>query len=462
MKVSIIGTGYVGLVTGVCLAEKGHEVVCVDIDQAKVDRIMRGEPPIHEPGLTELLQRNLGRRFSATTDLARSVIESDLTMIAVGTPFDGLRIDLSYVTQAARQIGQALADKSGYHLVVVKSTVVPGTTDDVVAAVLAEASGKTIGAEFGVGANPEFLSEGTAVVDFMQPDRIVLGGVDDRSRQTLGRLYEAFASEIPRIATTNKAAEMIKYASNSLLAALISFSNEIGNLCEALGGVDVVDVMRGVHLSQYLTPRLADGSRATAPITAFLTAGCGFGGSCLPKDVSALARHAEEHGEPMRLLSAALEINRRQPQRLIELLKRHFPSLCGVRVAVLGLAFKPDTDDIRESPALTILRHLAVEEAVIQAYDPIANAATQQALGALPVQYCGSLVEALEGADAVLVVTRWQEFEQLPEKLSGLDNPPVVVDGRRMISPTSVERYEGIGGGRNVIEPQHTQEVANA
>ena len=447
MNVSIIGGGYVGLVTGVCLAEIGHDVQCVDIDADKVRRINQGRPPIHEPGLAELLQRHAGKSFRASTGLRSAVLSSDLTMLAVGTPFDGTKVDLSHVERAAQQVGAALADKSGYHLVVVKSTVVPGTTDEVVAPILATAAGKTIGEHVGLAVNPEFLSEGTAVWDFSHPDRIVLGG-DERGRATLRELYAPF-QHAPTIETTTRGAEMIKYASNSLLATMISFSNEIGNLCARLGGIDAREVFRGVHLSQYLSTVEGNGSRRPAPITAFLAAGCGFGGSCLPKDVSALAAHGQARGEAMPLLSSVLEINRGQPRRMIELLKRHIPNLEGRRVAVLGLAFKPDTDDVRESPALPLIQLLQAEGARVSAYDPVANGNARIALGQGQVgsalELCDSLEDAVRTAEAILLVTAWNEFRALPEMLRSRACPPLIVDGRRLLDPAGVERYEAIG-----------------
>ncbi len=444
MRVSVVGTGYVGLVSGACLADKGHAVVCVDVDREKVERIRRGEAPIHEDGLDELLRRHVGRGLEATTDLREAVLGSDLTLVAVGTPFDGERIDLRFVREVARQIGAVLRDKNAYHVVVVKSTVVPGTTDDVVRPLLEEASGKRAGRDFGVGMNPEFLTEGVAVRDFQSPDRIVLGGIDDRTIDRLDELYAAFP-DVPRVRTTNKTAEMIKYASNSVLATLISFSNEIAGLCTALGAVDVADVMRGVHLAQYFTTRLPDGRRVVAPITAFLEAGCGFGGSCLPKDVAALAAQGREAGAAMRLLPAVLDINRSQPRRMLELLGRHFPQLDGVRVTVLGLAFKPDTDDVRESPALPIVRLLLDAGAVVTAYDPIAAGAAARELPADRVRFAASLEQAVAGAQAVLLVTRWDEFQALHEMIGAMPAPPVVVDGRRVLDKTRFTRYEGIG-----------------
>lgn len=443
MRISVIGTGYVGLVSGACFAEVGHDCICVDIDTAKVERINRGQSPIHEQGLDEILRRVVGTRLRATTDLRQAVLESEITFIAVGTPFDGRHIDLSFVREAARQIGAVLRDKPAYHVVVVKSTVVPGTTDEVVLRELESASGKRAGPNFGVGMNPEFLTEGVAVDDFMQPDRIVLGGIDQRTVDAQRQVYAAFA-DTPTMATNNKTAEMIKYTSNSVLATLISFSNEIGNLCSALGGVDVAEVMRGVHLARYFTSTLDDGCRFEAGISSFLWAGCGYGGSCLPKDTKALSAHGAAHGASMPLLDAVIDTNKRQPERLLVLLDKHFPSLQGVRVALLGLAFKPDTDDMRESPAIPIARMLLARGASITAYDPVAR---ETARAVLPpeLSYADSLEQALQGAQAALLITRWSEFARLPALLAAMAEPPLLVDGRRMFSRTQFTRYEGIG-----------------
>lgn len=444
MKVSVIGTGYVGLVSGVCLAEKGHQVACVDVDEQKIKLIRQGTPPIYEAGLEPLLKKHLNRRLAATTDLALAVRETDLTLIAVGTPFDGHQIDLTAVKEASRQIGEALREKSAYHVVVVKSTVVPGTTDDVVRPILEEASAKKSGVDFGVGMNPEFLTEGQAVADFLNPDRIVLGGIDDSTRDLLDELYAGFV-DVVKIRTNNKTAELIKYASNALLATMISFSNELAQMTSALGGVDIVDVMQGVHLSQYLSPRLPDGRRVTAPIASFLQAGCGFGGSCLPKDVQALISHGQKAGVPMRLLQAVIDINRQQPDQVIGLLRRKFVSLEGVKIGVLGLAFKPDTDDLRQSPAIPIIHQLLGEKAVVKAYDPVANERARAALGGCPIEYCDELRQAVEDVDAVVLVTCWKEFASLPYVLAQLPRQPLVVDGRRMLDKQRIPRYEGIG-----------------
>lgn len=444
MKVSVVGAGYVGLVSGACLADVGHECVCVDNDPEKVDKIQRGEPPIHEAGLASMLARVVGRRLTATTDLQQAIQQTDVTLIAVGTPFQGGMIDLSFVRGVAAEIGSALRDKAGYHVVVVKSTVVPGTTDDVVGPILEEHSGKRRGLDFGLGMNPEFLTEGVAIQDFMRPDRIVLGGIDDRTIAKLEELYERF-SGVPVLKTNNKTAEMIKYASNAALATLISFSNEIANLCQRIGGIDAADVMTGVHEAHYFTPTVEGGGRVRAPITAFLWPGCGFGGSCLPKDVKALSAHGRAHGQQMDLLDAVLRINESQPARIGELLEEQLGSLSGRRACVLGLAFKQDTDDVRESPAIPIIRDLVGRGAIVSAYDPVAEGPGRQALGSLPVEFPGRLDAAVERADALVLVTRWEEFRQLPALLAGRKNPPLVVDGRRMLDKTQFARFAGIG-----------------
>ena len=444
MKVAVVGAGYVGLVTAVCLADKGHRVVCADVDGDKIDRIRRGIPPIHEPGLEELLRRNVGTRLLATTSLADAVVDSDVTLIAVGTPFDGQSIDLGQIREAAQAVGAALRSTSTYHVVVVKSTVVPGTTDEVVTPILEAASGKKAGPDFGVGMNPEFLTEGEAVDDFMFPDRLVLGGLDERTIDTLAGLYTPFTG-VEHVRTNSRTAEMIKYTSNALLATAISFSNEISNLCTAIGGIDVVDVMQGLHLSRYLGPTAPDGSRTVAPIAAFLWAGCGFGGSCLPKDTKALIAHGRQAGEPMSILEAVVRVNEHQPRRLLALLTKHFPSLDGVRVAVLGLAFRPGTDDVRESPAIPVVRELLRAGAAVKAYDPAAGAQAEKLFQDRRLEVCDSLLEAVTDVQAVVLVTRWEEFRRLPELLADMDPQPVLIDGRRLVDKRSVARYEGIG-----------------
>ena len=442
MKISIIGTGYVGLVTGACLAEKGHHVTCVDINAERVAALNRAESPIFEAGLEELLRKHVGKALNATTDLAAAVLNTELTLIAVGTPFNGKEIDLTAVLGATRQIGTVLKQKDGYHVVVVKSTVVPGTTDQHVLPALELSSGKKAGKDFGVGMNPEFLSEGEAVNDFLFPDRIVLGGIDAHSTDVLEELYKPFGPEVPRLRTNTRTAEMIKYASNSLLATLISFSNELANLGSTLGGIDTVEVMRGVHLSMYFRSRNKEG---LPPITSFLKAGCGFGGSCLPKDVSALIAHGNKAATSMRMLESVIRINEEQPKKTVALLRKHWPSLKGVRVAVLGLSFKPETSDVRESPAFPIMRELLDSGAVVKAFDPVAKHEAQRAFPDSKVNYCDTLDGALADIDAAVVVTPWKEFRDVPALLAAKQPKVVFVDGRRAYDKQSVANYEGIG-----------------
>lgn len=457
MELCIVGTGYVGLVTGVCLAEMGHRVTCVDLDADKVARINRGEPPIFEEGLEPLLKKHVGDRLHATTDLRAAVRGAQLTMIAVGTPFDGQQIDLSYIRAATQQVGEALRDHDMYHLVIVKSTVVPGTTTGVVRPLLAEASGKQPGESFGVGMNPEFLSEGVAVNDFLNPDRIVLGCDDPLGMQLLRELYAPFSDHVPRLETNPGTAEMIKYASNALLATLISYANEVANLCSTLGGIDARDVMRGVHLADgFRMKPEGDSHDSSAPtrnghagpkvagITSFLEAGCGFGGSCLPKDVSALIAHGRQHGCDMPLLQSVLDINRDRPAEMLRLLRKRFDTLAGLRVAVLGLAFKPGTDDIRLSPALPLIDLLHAEGASVVLHDPLVAADADPRLGS-PARFADSLQDALAQCDAAMLVTRWPIYDQIPTVVAGLGTPPVIIDGRRIIDAASVPAYEGVG-----------------
>ena len=444
MNITVVGAGYVGLVTSLCFANCGHVVRCVDIDPDKIARLAAGHLPLHEAGLDDLLQRHLATRFFPMTDLRAAIAASELTMITVGTPLENGAINLRFVTEAAAAIGAVLSEKLEYHAVVVKSTVIPGTTDGVVRKILEETSGKKSGSDFGVGMNPEFLREGEAVADFLTPDRIVLGGNDQRCLDVMDRLYFDFP-DAPRIYTDTRTAEMIKYASNALLATLISFSNEIGNLCTIAPDVDVVEVMRGVHLDRRITSIAADGSRVTPAITTYLKAGCGFGGSCFPKDIRALIRWSDENARPSPLLKAVVETNTNQPGEVLRLLKKHFAVLRGVRVAVLGLAFKSGTDDIRESPALRVISDLRADGADVTAYDPIAGPSTQPFLDNLGVDYRPSLAEAIRDAEAVILMTAWPEFQFLPDLIERSGLSPVVIDGRRVLDRQKIARYEGIG-----------------
>ena len=443
MRVTIIGSGYVGLVTGVCLAELGHEVTCVERDTRRVTSIMAGEAPIHEAGLEPLLRKHVGKAFRATTELEAAVAAAEVTMIAVGTPSREGRIDLGDVKEAARQIGAALPGE-GFPVVVVKSTVIPGTTDTVVCEALEEGSGRRAATDFGLAVNPEFLTEGRAVADFMAPDRIVLGADDDGSLRVLRELYAPFLG-VDLVEVNTRTAELIKYASNALLATAISFSNELANLAESIGGIDLVDVMRGVHRSRYLTVRDGDQPAATAELADFLLAGGGFGGSCLPKDVSALVASGIERGERMPLLSAVLEVNQARGDRLIRMLEQELSTLRGRRIGVLGLAFKPDTGDVRESPALRLVDRLLAEGAIVHAHDPVVRDADVPSLTSAGITVERELEAVVDTVEAVVLMTAWDDYRRLPALIAAAPTPPIVVDGRRLLPADSVARYRGIG-----------------
>lgn len=420
MKISIVGCGYVGCVTGVCFADMGNEVTLVDVDSDKVDFINEGRSPIYEPGLEALMQKNR-ERVRATTNLRAAIHDTDITFVAVGTPSnaDG-SIDLTYVFRVCEEIGEVLREKEDFHIVIIKSTVFPGTTDDRVRHILEYTSGKKAGVDFGLGSNPEFLREGNAVHDFLSPDRIVIGADDPRTADVLKALYASIDSKV--LVTSSRTAEMIKYASNAILATKISFANEIGNLCKTIG-IDSNDVFLGVGMDSRVSP-------------AFFRTGIGFGGSCLPKDVRALVAGARAHGEDLSILDAVLKTNETQPLRLLALLKKHIPDLDGKTIGVLGLAFKPDTDDIRESRALPVITGLLSSGAGVIAYDP---AAMDNFRRVFPqITYASSAGAVLE-ADAVLILTEWKEFEDLDY------HGRIVIDGRRLEAPRrQAAIYEGV------------------
>ncbi len=418
MKISIVGGGYVGLITGACLAETGHEVTIIDIDRKKADAINSGRPPIFEKGLKELLVRHSGKNLSACSDFS-PVRDSDVSIICVGTPpaEDG-SADLKYIKSAAESIGEELKDKKEYHVVVVKSTVPPGTTGEVVIPAVRGSSCNNPGIGFAM--NPEFLREGIAVDDFMNPDRIVIGSDDERAGDIIETLYSGFDAKILRTGLIS--AEMIKYASNSFLATKISFSNEIGNICKALG-IDVYEVMEGVGLDHRISPY-------------FLNAGCGFGGSCFPKDVSALVHLAKSRGIDPLILESVLKVNEAQPLVMVDMLKDRIGSLKGKQIAVLGLAFKNDTDDIRDSRAIPAIEILLNEGAKVHAYDPMAADNMKEVFRG--IIYHKSAAGALEGAEGCLVMTEWDEFSKLDKEFDKMKNR-VIIEGRRILSVSGTE-----------------------
>ena len=432
MNITVIGTGYVGLVTGACLADAGNHVFCLDLDERKIARLNAGEIPIFEPGLEPIVRRNeqAGRlRFS--TDVAASVAHGELQLIAVGTPpgEDG-SADLQHVVAAARSIGRYM---DGYKVVATKSTVPVGTADKVKQAIIEEQKKRHLGNDFTVVSNPEFLKEGAAVEDFMRPDRIIVGSDDPRAVALLRQLYAPFQRNRERIIVMSvRSAELTKYAANAMLATRISFMNEIANLAETIGA-DIEEVRRGIGSD----PRIG---------YQFLYPGAGFGGSCFPKDVKALQRTAAEAGKHLRVVSAVDEVNEAQKHVLADKIRTRFDeNLRGKCVALWGLAFKANTDDMREAPSLALIDDLVAAGAAVRAYDPAAGAEARHLFaGSRGVTIAASAMEALEGADALAIVTEWQEFRS-PDfaAIKKALATPAIFDGRNLYDPAAL-RAQGL------------------
>jgi UDPglucose 6-dehydrogenase len=421
MRIAVIGSGYVGLVSGACFSEFGVEVVCVDLDAEKIARLKRGEMPIYEPGLDQLVASNVAaKRLSFTTDLPGAVKAADAVFIAVGTPSrrgDG-HADLSYVFGAAEEIARSL---DGYTVVVTKSTVPVGTGRKV-----AEIIRKTrADAAFDVVSNPEFLREGSAIGDFMRPDRVVIGAETERSQAVMRELYRPlFLNETPILFTSIETAELTKYAANSFLATKISFINEIADLCEKVGA-DVQDVAKGIGLDGRIGRK-------------FLHAGPGYGGSCFPKDCLALVKTARDAGSPISIVEAVIGVNEHRKEAMAErVIHACGGNVTGKTLAVLGVTFKPNTDDMRDSPSLTIIPALQQAGATIRAFDPEGMVEAQKVLE--NVVLCGGAYDAMQGADALVIVTEWNEFRALDlERVKGLLRSPTVIDLRNIYKPADM------------------------
>jgi UDPglucose 6-dehydrogenase len=428
-RIAIVGAGYVGLVTATCFAELGNSVVCADVDAAKVASLEGGEPPFFEPSLAEIMGRNVqAKRLSFTTDVAQAIRDNDIIFIAVGTPMrpDG-HADLAAVRAVAREIGLAL---NGPKIVVSKSTV-PVETGEMISSIIREHA--RVAHPVSVVSNPEFLREGSAIADFLKPDRIVIGTDDPETERVMRDLYAPL--DAPIVVTDVRTSEMIKYAANAFLATKISFINEIANICELLD-VDVRAVCTGIGYDQRIG-------------TKFLQPGIGYGGSCFPKDVRALEQLAVERDYPAPLLHAVELVNRRQVERTVMKFERELEGLNGRIAAVLGLAFKPSTDDIRDAPALAIIQRLLDRGAAVRAHDPIANDVAQAAIGSA-VAFHADMYEAINGADAVLLATEWNEFRTLDfARCAKTMRGDLIVDGRNIYDPEKVRatglRYLGVG-----------------
>lgn len=449
MKVSIIGAGYVGLVTGISLAILDHQVVCIEDNQKKVSTIKKGEPPFYEPHINQLLKQVIKQgTLKITQNLAENVIESDVTIITVGTPTINNKIDLSYIKKASEQIGKALQKTRKYHVIAVKSTVLPGVTEKIVKPIIEKYSKKKVG-EFGLCMNPEFLREGSALDDALHPDRIIIGQIDDKSGKEFSKIYKKVLAQ--KIFTNLQTAEMIKYAANGLFATLISYANEIARISETIGEIDVADVWQGVHLDKRLTPYYGK-KRIKPGILNFIFSGCGYGGSCFPKDTKALMNFAETQGIQPQLLKSVININQTQPHRIILLLKKTLnEKLKDKKIAVLGLSFKPNTDDVRESPALPIIKELLTEKAKVIVHDPKAyQKNVPKELTNLPVVLASTIKDALTDATAAIIVTAWKEYTELsPQFFKQNMKNPIVIDGRRIYDKNSFLnagiKYSGIG-----------------
>ena len=425
MKICVIGTGYVGLVAGAGFADMGNDVVCCDIDQAKIDGLKKGVMPIYEPGLDKLVVNNVAEgRLSFTTNVTEGVAGAEVILLAVGTPPgpDG-SADLQYIFKAAEQVAQAL---TGWAVIVTKSTVPVGTGDKIEAIVK-----KFTKHEFGVASNPEFLKEGDALNDFMKPDRVVIGADDKRSVETLRNLYAPFTRTSDRmLVMERRSAELTKYAANSMLATRISFMNDLANLCELLGA-DIEQVRKGMGSDNRIGPK-------------FLFSGPGFGGSCFPKDLRAAISTGRDVGYKLEILDAVVAVNERQKKKLGEKVLAHFKGdLKGKRIAIWGLAFKPGTDDIREAPALVLVDQLVAAGATVVGTDPVAMDAVRKQIGDR-IQYEENNYECAKGADALALVTEWHEFRRPSfERLKGLLKQPVIFDGRNLYDPV-VPRAAGL------------------
>lgn len=419
MDIAIVGTGYVGLVSGTCFAEMGVNVTCVDVDTSKIEKLKQGIIPIYEPGLEDMVHKNVeAGRLHFVTDLASVLDEVDVVFSAVGTPPDeDGSADLKYVLEVARTIGRNM---NKYLVVVTKSTVPVGTAQKVKTTIRAELDKRGVNIDFDVASNPEFLKEGAAIKDFMSPDRVVVGVESNRSREIMARLYKPFMLSSDRIIFTDiSSAEMIKYAANSMLATRISFMNDIANLCEIVGA-DVNMVRKGIGSDTRIGRK-------------FLYPGCGYGGSCFPKDVKALIKTAEQNGYDMRVLKAVEEVNEAQKSILFKKLQKHFgDDLAGKTVAMWGLSFKPETDDMREAPALVLIDKITKAGAMVRVYDPIAMDECRRRVGD-KVTYCKDMYEAVVDADALLLVTEWKEFRMPSWKvLRKTMKGNVIIDGRNI------------------------------
>jgi len=428
MKISIMGSGYVGLTAAAGFCKLGHEVICMDVDKEKVKFIKSGNLPLYEHGIKETIENAIKqKRFSITTNLSEAVDNSEITFITVPTPeaSDGKQ-ETKFLNTASKDLGKELKKKNVYHLVVVKSTVVPETTEKLILSNIESESGKKIGNDFGLCVNPEFLREGEALKDFLKPDRIIIGEYDKKSGDALESVYKDIKTVIMK--TDLKTAEMIKYASNTFLASKISLTNEIGNICKKLG-INTYEVMKGVGLDHRISPY-------------FLRSGIGFGGSCFRKDIRALIWKSESLSYDSKLIKEVIKLNENQPHKIIELLEKKAGSLKGKKVSLLGIAFKENTDDIRESPAISIAAELIKKGAKISIYDPKASDNFKKIFP--NIHYFNDIEKCLFKSDACLILSEWEQFRQLSNVHFSKMKNKIIIEGRKILNPNMVDNFEGV------------------
>ena len=441
MKISIIGMGYVGLVTGICFCDYGHKVICIEKDEKKIKDLNDNKEIIYEPGLKKLLKKHVNKNFFPSNDINNAVQKTNITFIAVGTPFEKGQFSTKFLKNAARDIGLALRNKKKFHVIVVKSTVIPGTTDNLIKKQIEKFSKKKAGKDFGLSMNPEFLREGEAINDFINSDRIVVGADTTKTKNIVKKIYSRFKN-VPILFTNNKTAELIKYTSNSLLANLISFSNEISNIGDKIGDINFNEVIKAVSLDRRIAIKV--GKKKYFPgIVSYMEPGCGFGGSCFPKDVKALSSLAKTIKSDDNILKNIIKTNEKQIIKLSQIVLKNVKKGKN-KVLILGLSFKPGTDDIRESPSIKLIEQLLKYKNIdIEVFDPIALENTMKKFKNR-IKYGNKLSNSIVGKDIIIVMTKWSIFSNLDLKLKKNHNP-LVIDPRRFLNFKKFKKYIAFG-----------------
>ena len=441
MKISIIGMGYVGLITGLGFCNYGHKVICLEKNKKKINDLNNNKDIIYEPGLKKILKKHLNKNFFVSQDFEEVILNTDVTFIAVGTPFSNGKFSTRYLESAAKEIGLSIKNKKKYHVIVIKSTILPGTTDTIIKKQIEKYSGKKAGKNFGLSMNPEFLREGEAINDFINSDRIVIGHDNLKTQSIVKKIYEKFKN-VPIITTNNKTAELIKYTSNSLLANLISFSNEISNIGDKIGDINFDQVLKGVSLDRRITTKV-NNKLVTPGLVSYLEPGCGFGGSCFPKDVKSLSYLASKLKSDNLILKSILKTNEKQVDKLYKIILKNTPS-SKKNILILGLAFKPDTDDIRESPSIKLIKKLLKNNKnMIEVYDPVALNNTKKIFKS-KLTYSNNLRKSVLNKDVIVVMTKWKILKNLNNILPK-NSKSLIIDPRRFLNSKKFKKYLAFG-----------------